>query len=416
MKGTRPDTAAGRRYYNGVSSTRTTRCCVFGLIVGVLSACGTGAASAQAPDAPPRSLLTAGHLDPRWSTGLDAALVVQPAFDAESIYLALRGGRLVAVDLTTGGQRWSRDIVSEARPAAGEGLVFVAGAGALTALDPETGDTRWEASLPGRVAAPLYWDTGWLIVSLEDGDLLAFRARDGDLLWRRALGAPLAALPAPALDRLYLGLTDGRIVAVTLAAGEEVWTREIEGRPTGLLALDDQVIVGTDARAMFSFSLGSARQRWRWRLGAAVLGPPTADADLIFFTTLDNTVRAIERGNGHLAWRQGLPSRPAGAPLLMDGHVIVPLLSTEMQGYDAATGRQAFQLTAAGEAGASPHVRPGARATGARLITITLDGRVQAFGPRIEPAPALLEAMPGEPITGEAADTPEPPGQAPRVP
>jgi outer membrane protein assembly factor BamB len=414
MRLTCPDTVAGRRYYNGVSWTRTTGSRF--LAASVLLAWFAADAGAQASGRSSASLLTAGHLDMRWNTALDAALEVPPAFDADAVYLALRGGRLVAVELATGRRRWAQDVTSDVRPATGEGLVFVAGGGRLAALAPDTGKPRWETSLPRRVAAPLYWDTGWLIVSLEGGDLLAFRASDGELVWRRALAAPLATLPAPALDRLYLGLTDGRVVAVALASGVEVWTRGIEGAATGLLALDEQLIVGSSARAIYSFSLDSARQRWRWRLGAAVLGAPTADADRIFFTTLDNTVRAIERRNGHLAWRQGLPSRPAGPPLWMDGHILVPLLSTEMRGYEAATGTSAFQVTAAGEAGASPHVRPHARATGARLITITLDGRVQAFGPRIEPVPVLLDVLPGVPVTGEAPDASGPPGQAPRVP
>jgi outer membrane protein assembly factor BamB len=413
---TRPDTAAGRRYYNGVSATRRIRSGFPGAGVALLTLLGTAHAGAQSPAPVPATLLAAGHLDPRWSTGLDAALEVPPAFDLDSAYLALRGGRLVAVDLTTGRERWSRIGTSDVRPATGEGLVFVAGDGVLAALEPRTGSARWQATIAGRVAAPLYWDTGWLIVSLDGGDLLAFRASDGEPMWQKPLGAPLAALPAPALDRLYLGLTDGRIVAIALASGAEIWTREIDGAATGLLALDEQLVVGATARAVFSFDLDNARQRWRWRLGAPVLGAPTADDDRIFFVTLDNTVRALDRRNGHLSWRQGLPSRPAGPPLRIDGHVLVPLLSTEMRGYDAATGRQAFLLTAAGEAGASPHVRPGARATGAQLITITLDGRVQAFGPRIEPAPVLLEALPGTPVSGEAPEQPAPPTQVPPAP
>lgn len=386
------------------------RYAVLGVVLAVLLA---APALGQTPAAAPTSLLTAGHMDPRWSAALDAALETPPAFDAGALYLPLRGGRLVAVELTTGETRWSRDRVSDARPATGDGLVFVAGSGTLAALDAVSGDVRWETAVATRVVAPLYWDTGWLIVSVEGGDLLALRASDGELLWRQPLGAPLSALPAPALDRLYLGLTDRRVVAVDLATGAPIWTREMEGVATGLLALDEQLIVGSSARAIYSFSLRTARQRWRWRLGAGVLGAPVANESRVFFATLDNTVRAIERSNGHLAWRQGLPSRPAGAPLLIDGHVLVPLLSTEMRGYDAARGRQAFLVTAAGEAGASPHVRPDARATGARLITITLDGRVQAFGPRIEPMPVPLDVLPGVPVPGEAPPPPPAQGQTP---
>jgi outer membrane protein assembly factor BamB len=354
------------------------------------------------PDVSAASLLAAGQFDPRWSTALGSALLMQPAFDEDAAYLALRDGRLVAVDLANGSERWSEAIASEVPPAAGDGLVFVAGGGQLMALDRRTGARQWVTRLDRPAASPLYWDTGWLIVSLDSGDLLGLRARDGELIWRQPLGVRLTALPAPALDRLYLGLADGRVLAARLDTGLELWSHTLEAAVTGLLALGDQLIVGSEARAIVSLDLHSGRQRWRWRLGAPVLGVPAADAEAIYVVTFDNMVRALARRHGHLRWRQGLPSRPAASPLVVDGHVLVPLVSTELRGYLAATGREAFVLNAAGEAGASPHLRPTGRPTGARLVTITLDGRLQGVGPRVEPVPTALGVLPGTPVDGEA--------------
>lgn len=406
---TAPDVDAGRRYYSGVSQTRTTRYWGFALAAALCFG-APPTLGAQAANTGPPTILGGAPLDPRWGLALDAAPLVAPAFDDTTAFIVTRPGRIVAVDLATGVVRWTRESETRVQPATGDGLVFVAAAGRLDALDPATGLTRWTRALEGAVAAPLYWDTGWLLVSQADGTLLAYRAADGELLWAQALGAPLGARPAPALDRLYLPLDDGRVVAADLATGRTIWTLTVEGTPTGLLALGRDLFVGTSARAVVSVDLQRGRQRWRWRLGAAVLGAPAGDDRHVYLVTLDNVVRALDRGNGHLRWRQGLPSRPAGEPVIVGRHVLVPMLSTEMRAFDARTGRQAFILTAAGEAGATPHLRPSPRATGAWLFTLTIDGRLQGFGPRIEPPPAPLEALPGTPVAGEAPPpSPQPP-------
>lgn len=385
-----------------------------GLSAGLLVTAATLAAAAlpAARQVPPREpLLAESPLDPKWTAALGDALAAPPAYDAAAAYLPLRGGRLVAVALDDGAVRWSYPIAGHAEPAAGDGLVFAASTDAIVALERATGSRRWDRSLPEPPAAPLYWDTGWLIVSLAGGDLLALRASDGALVWRAALGASLSAAPAPALDRLYLGLADGRVVAADLASGREVWTRRIDGPASGLAASGDRLFVGTAARTLVSLDVRTGRQHWRWRLGGAVQGAPAADERRVYVATLDNVLRAFDRGRGHLRWRQGLPARPAAGPVLLDGRVVVPLLAAALHAFDAQSGQPVFQMAAAGEPGARPHLRRGGRTTGARLVAVTLDGRVQAFGPRVEPLPAPLGMLPGAEIAGEAAPPPKPPGE-----
>jgi hypothetical protein len=52
-----------------------------------------------------------------------------------------------------------------------------------------------------------------------------------------------------------------------------------------------------------------------------------------------------------------------------------------------------------GENFAAPHIRPVARPTGARLVTLTRDGRLEGFGVRIEEPPLPLHVLPGAATT-----------------
>jgi outer membrane protein assembly factor BamB len=352
-------------------------------------------APTPAPGSP--AIVTFATLDPRWTVSFSAPPAAPSGFDTGAAYVALKNGQLVAINLDRGTIRWQIEAPTNLQPATGDGLVFIASENVIQGIDAATGAVRWHAALPGGAAAPLYWDTGWLIASTPAGDLAAFRASDGSLIWRKTLGAALAAPPAPALDRLYFALTDGRLISASLSTGEILWTRSIAGQVSGLQALDDQLVFGTTENEVQSVDLLRGKERWTRRVGGDVAGLPIADERRIYFTSRDNLLRAVDRKSGNLKWMASLPSRPASGPLRIADLVVVPSVSTDLSAFDAETGKPAPTIKAAGELGIQPFLRTGSRSTAARLITVSRDGLLQGFGLRFEPPPAPVDVvLPGE--------------------
>lgn len=338
-------------------------------------------------------------LDLRWLVALDTPAAAPVAYDAAAAYVPLRGGALVAVDLDRGVVRWRRELTTSIAPSSGDGLVFAATEGLVEALDARSGVTRWRTPFPGRMVT-VTWDNGWLLCSTEAGDLAALRASDGELVWRTTLGAALVVPPAAGLDRLYLALEGAQVWSVDLATGRKGWARTLAGRITSLSALDGQLIVGTTDNAAFSLDLVSGRQRWRWRVGGDVTGPATSDERHIYFVAKDNVLRAVALGGGSLRWTAELSARPVGGPQLYRGAIFVPLANS-VAVFDPGTGKPLGTLAASGELSAAPHLRFQARPTGARLVAVTRDGRLQGFGERIEAPPVAMEALPGTTVPPE---------------
>lgn len=338
-------------------------------------------------------------LDARWAVAFDSPPAATPGFDQTTAYVPLKAGQLVAVNLDRGTERWRLDVATAFTPATGEGLVFTINAEIIEARDAATGATRWRTPLPGGAAVPLYYDTGWLLASTPAGDLAALRASDGTLVWRQQLGAQLSGPPGPALDRLYLALDDQRLVAVLLATGDEVWSRTLPARVTTMLALDDQLVIGTAAKRLMSVSLSNGRERWGWNVGGDISGMPAADERRIYFAARDNVLRAVDRRNGNLRWKADLPSRPAGGPLVLPDALLMPMVSNEIAGFNRETGEPAVTVRAAGEIGAQPYFRPQARPTSPQVITVSREGQLQGFGRRFEPLPQPLQV----PLLGTAA-------------
>ncbi len=347
-------------------------------------------------------------LDARWVTAFESPAAATPGFDATTAYVPLRPieaadgasrkpGQLVAVDLDRGTIRWRLEVTTTFTPATGGGLVFTATDQDIEARDAATGATRWRSPLPGGVAAPLYYDTGWLLASNSAGDLAAFRASDGVLVWRRQFGAPLIGRPGPALDRLFVPLADSRLVAVMLANGETVWERTFDAPITGLLALDDQLVFGTTAKDLWSVDARRGRDRWKWELGGDLAGIPAADEKRIYFASRDNLLRAVDRKSGNLRWKADLGARPAGGPLTLTDSLLMPLVSSQLVGFDLVTGKPAVTATALGEIGLQPYVRRDVRQTLPQVITVSREGQLQGFGRRYEPVPQMLAELPGLP-------------------
>ena len=313
-------------------------------------------------------------------------------------YVALKGGDLIAIDLDQGRVAWKAALATTLTPATGDGLVFAAGEGQLTALDQRTGEVQWRTPLDERLAASLYWDSGWLVASTDKGDLVALHGQDGRIVWRVPLQSPLAALPAAADDRLYGALQDGRLVALDLETGAVQWTLALNEAVTGMLALEDQLLVGTRADRLHSLSLEGGRRRWSQKAGADIAGAPVADDDQIYFAAFDNLVRAVDGNSGNLKWLRGLPSRPAGGPLRAENVVLVPLVTTDIAAFDSRTGTPAFTIRAVGELSAVPFLRETPRLTVPRLIAMSREGALQGFAARFEPPLGALEALPGIPV------------------
>jgi outer membrane protein assembly factor BamB len=348
-------------------------------------------AGATEPEDPNRILA----LDPRWTVALTAPPATAPGFDQQMAYVPLDSDEMMAINLDEGRVAWVVPLASRSTPATGDGMIFAAVEGAVVALGQPDGQTIWRTAVPEPLSGALSWDGGWVFASTATGDVLALRAEDGTVLWRTPLASPFAVTPSAANDRLFAALGDGRLVALDLDGGAVVWSMALQEEVTGIVALEEQLIVGTRANRLHSVSPDRGRIRWSQKAGADVIGAPVVDESNIYFVAFDNVLRAVNRGNGNLRWKRNLPSRPSGGALRVNDVVLVPFATNSIGAYLATTGIQAFTIQAVDEIGVAPFLRENVRVTAPRLIAVSRKGAVQGFAPRVEPPPAPMAELPG---------------------
>ncbi len=337
------EVASNWRYYSGVSGIRTTVSCRSCLVAALLaSASGVAALQTTVP-APPRS--TIFPLVVAWSTELPAAPAARVGFDATQVYVPLRDGALVAIALADGQPVWNVERATSLRPAVGGGGVFIAEGDRVISLSSASGELQWVAALEAPISTPPLWDTGWLVVGGDNGDVVAFRASDGRELWRRRFDSAVRGELVISGERVYVPLDGALLASLDLLTGEPVWVQSFGGDVGQVLVVGEQVLTGATDNFLYSVALEDGAIRWRWRTGADVVGGPQVDQENIYFVSLDNLLRALDRRTGGQRWRRALPMRPSTGVKIIGDVLLVSGLTSEIVAFFAKDGEPAGSLS-----------------------------------------------------------------------
>ena len=264
------------------------------------------------------------------------------------LIVPLRTGTVAGYRLSDGALAWRASLEPVQPLAADDERAYVATRDGIHALAAASGEVAWRTDPEAALTAPPLAHAGW-VVAAAAGQLIALRAADGAVVWRNAVG-PVHVRPALDGDLLVVsvGAPDagpGRVVALDVTTGAVRWERMLDTAPTEPRALGGRVYVGTAGKTFLTLDARSGWRESEARVGAIPRGAAAADDDHVYFTALDNTLRAVDRGDGALEWWRPLPYRPAAGPAVIGGAVIVPGYERTLPAFRAADGAPAGQVT-----------------------------------------------------------------------
>jgi outer membrane protein assembly factor BamB len=186
--------------------------------------------------------------------------------------------------------------------------------------------------------------------------LAVLDATTGRVVWSD-LEARAATAPVLTTAAVVLGEADGHLRSRDLATGRILWSLATGGALLAAPSADDRgrILVGTTDRRFLSIDGEKGKDRWTWRLGADVHHPAALFERLVLFVSYEDVLYALDRGNGHLAWRAPLPLRPLSGPILFGDAVVVACHGarpgeTFLIGFSARTGERQGDYRVPGEA------------------------------------------------------------------
>jgi outer membrane protein assembly factor BamB len=240
-----------------------------------------------------------------------------------------------------------------------------------------------------------------------EGSVLAFRASDGGLIWQRQLDARIQGAAALAAGRAYIPLVDGRLLAMQVTSGDLLWSKRLGSAPSDILALDEQIFVGSRDNYFYNIRARDGFVTWRFETGADIVGLPVVTEGRIYFVSMDNLLRCLSRRTGGQIWKVALPLRPVRGPELAGNVLIVSGVSPKALAY-SMDGKPAGEIAAGGEIASAPHLVPGTLLPLLTVVTRDLEAGtiVRAVVRSLDPATTPIGPLPN---SLNAPTPPEPP-------
>lgn len=255
-------------------------------------------------------------------------------------------------------------------PVVGNVAYVADSAGHVAALRTDTGASVWRADLAVPITAGVGTDGHYAAVVGGANELMVLQ--DGKLLWHQRLSALTLTAPLVAGERVFTVSADRTVSAFDAATGQKLWSQQrnadplVLNEPGLLLAVRNTLVAGMGGRVLGMDPLNGT-VRWEtpvassrgtneverlsdvlagysrvgnqicvrayqyavacldgvtgtldWSRPANGLVGISGDADAVFGTESDGSVRAWRRSNGELLWDSSrLRLRRLGAPLLV---------------------------------------------------------------------------------------------------
>ena len=338
-----------------------------------------------------------------WVATLDDLPTAGGAMDAARVYVPIQPERIVALSRATGSKAWTRDIESKWPPLVMGDAVLVVASDEIHALDAVTGNERWRIPFDHQLTAPLTATTASILAVAEKGLVVAFAPVDGRTLWMRDLGA-VSRFP-PAIDgmRAVFALDDGRVVALQLMDGRVEWEQRLDGKLNQPSFAPDRIFVGTNTNVLYALDNDNGRLAWRWKTGGDVIGTSGDAKGGAYYASLDNVLRAVNRGNGNQRWIKEIPTRPLlppqvfGDAMIYEEIVVLTGVTSEIDAFAAKTGTVVGMYQPPSDLEGAPLIDPMLQPYQVAMVVITRDGR--AIG--LKPSAMLLAEPSNVPFTGE---------------
>jgi outer membrane protein assembly factor BamB len=148
-------------------------------------------------------------------------------------------------------------------------------------------------------------------------------------------------------SRLVIGSRAGRLVALGTGDGRVVWSTPVSGGIDAEARFDErrgQVYFGSDDGNFYATAPDGA-VRWSYKSKGAIERLPEVDSELVYFTTANDRVVALEAATGKWRWQyereppEGFTIHGHSGPRLHQGSVYVGFSDGFLVALQAATGQ-----------------------------------------------------------------------------
>ena len=263
-----------------------------------------------------------------WSASLPSGVSVTPTISNGTLYSVTVDGVLRTMSLADRSLGWTADgFLPDTQVTMAGDLVLAGAAGEIVAVNAADGTERWRAKADGsgRAAA----DAKHVYVSgTGSGDMHVFTLADGKPAWTLETDTATVLTPGVIDGRVIVaarGTAGGRNVVYALNPdGAEAWHSSGPDVLGSVSVMDGHVYVSVDEPKTAIFALDGANNSvlWRRELGGRIAGLLAAADGVLYLSTNEDGVVAVDASTGEVRWRADL-EKPDRAQLAVTGGLVI---------------------------------------------------------------------------------------------
>lgn len=300
-----------------------------------------------------------------WQFKAEVGIYSSPVIISELIYFGDNGGRLYALNISTGTLVWSKHLAGaiKSKPCAyNDWLIVNDTSGKVSALNSRTGQLMWQFETGSEKLVDM-WDyylsspvvhKDVVFVGSGDNHIYAINANNGSLKWKYQTGGVVHASPVIRGEKLLVGSFDGYFYALDCNTGAELWRFKTIGDkyfPNGAIQkaaciYKDKVIFGSRDFNIYALDIETGRGHWNYKeRGSWIIATSVVIGERIYFGTSDShRFCSFNAEDGVPIWDNALNMRVYATAVAYYDKVYYGCFNGKLFGVSADSGQVDFEF------------------------------------------------------------------------
>jgi outer membrane protein assembly factor BamB/tRNA A-37 threonylcarbamoyl transferase component Bud32 len=243
----------------------------------------------------------------------------------------------------------------------------------LYALEASNGKFIWKYAANGGIVSKPAIHENKLYFGSTDQHIHAISCRNGKKVWVQGTDGAIYSSPAIAEGHLFIGSDDEYLHVLNIMAGREAWTANLGSRVrSSPIVVSDTVYIGSDNGEIQSFDF-SGNIKWRAAAKRSVTASPHYYDNVIYITSLDAVLYAIDAKSGWVIWRYRMENGSICTPTTNENHVYVGATDNKFYCINIKSAKKVWSFDTDNQINSSPFFYKGA------IYFCNIDGMVYSL-------------------------------------
>ena len=296
---------------------------------------------------------------PIWTFECEDEIRGTPVCDGNSVYIGSYDFNMYSVDITNGSLNWkfpTRGNIACKPVLRGGSIIFGSGDRYLYSLFTDMGKNNWQFETEGAIYSSPIISESQIIFGCDDGYLRSVSVNNKLELWKIDLEYPIRSSPDYIEEYIYIGCDSGEFVCIN-NSGKIIWRfrtkRAITSKP---LISDGVVYITSHDGTVYALDAKSGWSIWRFRMDKGSASSPIKEGERLYFGSADGNIYCIDSLSSKEVWKIKTEFQVSSTPLIHDNKIYCGSTDGHLYCIDAESGKSSWKYHTGGPIIGSPTI------------------------------------------------------------